>query len=439
MITESFPYNSSICHFFNAFAHAPQAFLFDSGKPDQEQGHIDIFSAWPTKTMRSDGKDLANIKQTLSKDWQSQHIDLPFCGGWMGFASYELGYALEEKSGDALPNAKLPLFFAGYYPWAFIVDHDLQTAQLIYEPDIDKALLSKIQQGLKKSDVSYPDFLLSQAFKPLTSWQQYQYDFNQIQQYLTQGDCYQVNYAQAYQATFKGSAYLAYKKLRHTVPSPFMVYANIHHKGEEQTILSISPERFLKAVNQQLETKPIKGTAGRSSDKAQDQKIALSLQASEKNRAENLMIVDLLRNDFGRDCEVGSIKVDQLFAIESYANVHHLVSTITGIIKEDKNIWDVFFSAFPGGSITGAPKIRASQIINELEQQRREIYCGSLFYASNNGRFDSSIAIRTLLAEKNHITAWAGGGIVKDSCATDEFQECQHKIGTLLKALENQS
>ena len=216
-----------------------------------------------------------------------------------------------------------------------------------------------------------------------------------------------------------------------------MAYANLTYNGYPKQILSISPERFLKANKQAIQTKPIKGTAGREDNRELDQQIALSLQQSDKNRAENLMIVDLLRNDFGQLCETGSIKVDELFAIESYTNVHHLVSTISGTIKSDKNIWDLFFSAFPGGSITGAPKIRACQIINELEQQRREIYCGSIFYASNNGRFDSNIAIRTLLADSNTITAWAGGGIVKDSQAEDEFQECQHKIGKLLSALES--
>ena len=434
MKTQEFPYHSDIGHYFTAFSSAEYAFLFDSGQPEQEQGQIDIFSAWPTEVIKSNGSDIAQVKQRLSKRWQSNACNLAFSGGWMGFASYELSYALEPKSGQPISESPLPLFFAAYYPWAFIVDHEQNTAQLVYEESIDKDLLIRIQQHLQIPKTKVEAFKLNAAFKPLTSWAQYQKNFQHIQNYLMAGDCYQVNYAQAYQSNFTGHAYGAYQQLRQAVPSPFMAYAHI---AEHTQILSISPERFLKACGSQLETKPIKGTAARSSNKEIDEQIALSLQQCEKNRAENLMIVDLLRNDFGHHCETGSIKAKELFTIASFTNVHHLVSSITGTIQSGKNIWDVFFSAFPGGSITGAPKIRACKIINALETQTRDIYCGSLFYASNNGRFDSNIAIRTLLANNNVITAWAGGGIVKDSNAIDEYQECQHKIGKLLRSLED--
>ena len=332
VICESFPYNSDVCDYFTAFAHAPQAFLLDSGKPQQAQGQYDIFSAWPTQLIESDGSDIATVKQRLSKDWQSNDCDLPFSGGWMGFACYELGYALEPKIGMAIDKPKLPLFFAAYYAWAFIIDHNKKTATLVYEDDLDHGLLAQIKQYLEKTPSSSSPFSLAKPFTPLTSWPQYQEDFNRIKHYLNAGDCYQVNYAQAYTTTFNGPAFSVYKTLRNTVPSPFMAYANV---SEQQQILSISPERFLKATAEKLETKPIKGTAGRSSNKEVDAQIALCLQQSEKNRAENLMIVDLLRNDFGRYCETSSIAVDELFAIESYANVHHLVSTITGKLNDN--------------------------------------------------------------------------------------------------------
>ncbi len=210
----------------------------------------------------------------------------------------------------------------------------------------------------------------------------------------------------------------------------------MHYLNNGYTILSISPERFIQAQGQTAITQPIKGTAPRyPEDIDQDQQSAKSLQTSVKDRAENVMIVDLLRNDFGKLCTPGSVKVSELFSVESYRNVHHLVSTIHGEVTRDKNIWDLFFSAFPGGSITGAPKIRACQIISQIESNPRHIYCGSLFYASNNGRFDSNIAIRTLLCHNEDILASVGGGIVADSTQDDEYNECLIKISRLLAAL----
>ncbi len=438
MISEKYPYHPFINDYFLPFAEAEKSFLFDSGNP-QQQGRFDFFSAYPSKEIISDGSDIEAVKQKLLASHSQQHntdCELPFTGGWMGFACYELGYHLEPQSGDALSESSLPLFWAGYYEWAFIIDHEKKHAQLIYQPTIKGELLQQLRESLQHSMTAssikhLEDFQLTEPFRALSNWQQYQNDFNQIQQYISAGDCYQVNYAQAYQAPFTGSAYQAFVFLRNTVPSPFMVYANL---GEQQ-ILSISPERFIQARGSLVQSKPIKGTTARSEDLETDREMAFSLQQSQKNRAENLMIVDLIRNDFGQFCKTGSVEVDDLFAIESFTNVHHLVSTINAKIADNKNIWDLFFGAFPGGSITGAPKIRASQIINELETQNRQIYCGSLFYSSSNGKFDSNIAIRTLLAEKQTLTAWAGGGIVKDSCAEDEFEECEHKISKLLNAL----
>ncbi len=205
----------------------------------------------------------------------------------------------------------------------------------------------------------------------------------------------------------------------------------------DQAILTDTPERFLAADEKQVLSSPIKGTAPRGDTTINDQELANSLQKSTKNRAENLMIVDLLRNDIGKLCKPGSIKADRLFEIESFSNVHHLVSHIDGELLDDKDIFDLFFDAFPGGSITGAPKLRAMQIIRELEDFNRDIYCGSIFCASTNGLFDSNIAIRTLRCDKDQktIKAWAGGGIVKDSEVDSEYEECQNKIGKLLNAL----
>jgi para-aminobenzoate synthetase component 1 len=230
--------------------------------------------------------------------------------------------------------------------------------------------------------------------------------------------------------------------MRTATPAPFSAYLDF----DSFKILSVSPERFMQLRANQVETKPIKGTAPRSADNKEDQKIAKQLQASRKDRAENLMIVDLLRNDLGRVCKTGSVNVPALFALESYANVHHLVSTVTGELPEEKDAVDLLAASFPGGSITGAPKIRAMTIIDELEPQRRAIYCGSIAYISFNGQMDSSITIRTLLEsrqvnfqsgmQESYLECWGGGGIVYDSEAASEYQETLHKVGKILQAIQ---
>lgn len=448
MHIESFPFYTDITHVFSHFAETDHAVLFDSGKPGQQQGRYDIVSAWPqafisinngqithTDTDKNNHSitNLQALKTLLSSHKQpAPSCELPFCAGWIGFASYELGHLLEPAASTHKHSTALPDFWAGYYPWAIIQDHETQQAFLIYEDSIDASLREKILQQLDIA-IAHQPFMLTAPFRQNQLFGEYEKAFHQVQHYINAGDCYQVNIAMKYQGAFTGSPFAAYTQLRQAVPSPHMVYLNL---GDTQ-LLSMSPERFIAAQQSRVETRPIKGTAARSNNPLEDQLAANTLIQSTKNRAENLMIVDLLRNDLGKHCIAGSIKVDALFNLETYNNVHHLVSNISGIMKDDSSIWDVFFDSFPGGSITGAPKIRACQIINELETFPRQIYCGSIFYASNNGHFDSNIAIRTLLCTQNTITAWAGGGIVKDSTAQEEYDECQNKIRSLLNALEH--
>jgi para-aminobenzoate synthetase component I len=448
VLIESLPFHDDITSVFRHFAETTHAVLFDSGKPGQQQGRYDILSAWPQASVTiNNGQiihtdtdknnhllaDLQALKKLLLQHSGETSGELPFYAGWIGFASYELGYLLEPAIGENKHSGKLPAFWAGYYSWAIVQDHEKQQAFLVYEDNIDKSLLGKIHRQLK-SLIEYPTFALTSSFQKNWLFSEYEKAFHQVQNYINAGDCYQVNIAMQYQATFTGSAFGAYRQLRKTVPSPHMAYLNL---GDKQ-LLSMSPERFIAAQHSHIETRPIKGTTARLIDPTEDQIAARALVQSSKNRAENLMIVDLLRNDLGRHCITGSINVDALFALESYNNVHHLVSSISGTLKNDSSIWDVFFDSFPGGSITGAPKIRACQIIHELENFPRDIYCGSIFYAGNNGHFDSNIAIRTLLCSNGNITAWAGGGIVKDSTAQDEYEECQSKITSLLDSLGNQ-
>lgn len=446
---ESIPYNSDITRLFSHFAAEDMAVLLDSGHPARTSGRHDILSAWPEKYLQitnghitctdSDKNNqtlhsIDELKAALTTKGSSGQTTLPFTSGWIGFASYELSYALEPAIGASpFTPANLPDFLACYYTWAIVQDHHTKEAWLVYEDDTSTELIGKIRQRCEQPFHDEP-FTIEEPFRQNLDYDSYRHLVERIQGYLDAGDCYQVNLAMQYTSSYSGSPFSAYRQLRTAVPSPCMAYLNL---GKHQ-ILSISPERLLAARGNNIETRPIKGTAPRHTDPAADRRQALALSSSTKNRAENLMIVDLLRNDFGRHCEAGSIRVSELFALESYENVHHLVSTINGRLKTGTSMWDAFFGCFPGGSITGAPKIRACQIIAELEPTAREIYCGSIFYASNTGNFDSSITIRTLLCENGTIKAWAGGGIVKDSTAADEYAECHAKIHRLLQALENQ-
>ena len=221
--------------------------------------------------------------------------------------------------------------------------------------------------------------------------------------------------------------------MRQLSPTPFAAYLNLPWAH----VLSASPERFLQLRDGQVSTRPIKGTRRRDTDAVRDAILKQELAASAKDRAENLMIVDLLRNDLGKVCQPGSIQVPELFAIESYANVHHLVSSIRGRLAPGQDALSLLRACFPGGSITGAPKRRAMQVIGELETTPRGIYCGSIGYIGHHGDMDGNIAIRTLTWQAGHATFNAGGGIVADSDAASEYQECRTKAAPMFALMDD--
>jgi para-aminobenzoate synthetase component 1 len=261
----------------------------------------------------------------------------------------------------------------------------------------------------------------------------YQHAFDAIQNYIREGDCYQVNLAKRFAITAEGEPWAAYLKLRQLNAAPFSAYMDL----PSVTLMSSSPERLLQVTDQRVETKPIKGTRPRDRNNAiKDQQLAEDLQHSVKDRAENLMIVDLLRNDLGKVCEPGSISVPAPFALESFATVHHLVSTITGQLSASETAVSLMRACFPGGSITGAPKLRAMEIIEELEPHRRGAYCGSIAYIGFDGDMDSNILIRTLVFNQNTLRFWAGGGIVADSEASAEYQEVNDKAAAMFTLVE---
>jgi para-aminobenzoate synthetase component 1 len=330
----------------------------------------------------------------------------------------------------------------GIYDWVILVDHRNKTACLISHGFDAKTranwgtLCALLEAPLLPHDAEPQMFKLNSAVQSNMDAATYAAAFNKIQYYIQEGDCYQVNLAQRFSAKASGDSWQAYQKLREISPAPFMAYMNF---GAMQ-VLSGSPERFLQVQHGSVETRPIKGTRPRADDPVLDAQYAQDLQTSLKDRAENLMIVDLLRNDIGKNCETGSVRADKLFQLQSFANVHHLVSIVTGRLQAGKTALDLLRGCFPGGSITGAPKLRAMQIIEELEPHRRGVYCGAIGYIGFDGNMDTNIAIRTAvyLSHNNcgEISFYAGGGIVADSDLEKEYKETLDKASSMLKVMQ---
>ncbi|MCK1785134.1 aminodeoxychorismate synthase component I [Pseudomonas sp. TNT11] len=437
------PYRANPAEYFAVIRHAPGAVLLDSGRPVAERGRYDLLSAWPDATLavrpdESGSEFLQRLRENLTQLGEAAlpaGYELPFAGGLIGYLSYDFGRHLEQLPHRAVDDLHLPDARFGLYAWALVSDHQAQTSQLVFHP----ALVDGERQRLI-SLFSQPGAETATAFKlhgPMTpdlSAQTYAHAIARIHAYIQAGDCYQVNFTQRFRAACSGDPWAAYCALREACPTPFSGFQSLPDDG---AVLSLSPERFIKISQRQVETRPIKGTRPRGLTPEEDAANAAELLASPKDRAENLMIVDLLRNDLGRTCRTGSVNVPELFSLESYPNVHHLVSSVTGELADDKDALDLIAGSFPGGSITGAPKIRAMQIIDELEPTRRGLYCGSLVYLDVRGEMDSSIAIRSLLVKDGQVCCWGGGGIVADSEWQAEYQESLTKVRVLLQTLES--
>lgn len=443
-----FPYSAEVETLFARLRHLDGAIWLDSGKPRSLQGRFDILSALPEWWIEStDGQATLRSPTGLVRACHSDpmaacdallaemgviddsYAHLPFVGGLMGYWNYDFGMPL---NGLARPPLSSGTMKVGWYGWGLIINHQARKGWLVFHPGCPDTKRNSIKLTLQDIDKNGDYFRITGRFLPLTSREQYLEALSKIRNYIAAGDCYQVNYAQQFSARYEGDPWPAYLALRKAIPSPYSAYFN----WDGRAILCCSPERFLKVSMGQVESKPIKGTIARGQTLAEDEENAIRLMNSSKDRAENLMIVDLLRNDLGKNCKPGSIKVPKLFAMESFANVHHLVSTVTGTLATDTTPLQLLRDAFPGGSITGAPKKRAMEIIAELETAPRGIYCGSIGYISATGRLDSNIAIRTLTAENGTISCWGGGGIVADSVAQQEYEESLQKVAVLMRTLE---
>lgn len=433
------PYLPSSLQFFSELAEEHVPVWLDSGKPLSDYGRFDIISANPLTTLTaknptSSKQFLKDIEESLNLHLGNlsvpEDIELPFIGGAMGYLNYELQH--DQYNLPCTHNK--PVAEVGIYDWALVQDHQLKQSFLVTHPNWQQ---NKVEQLLNRliacADKNHKRSAFSiDSWSATTSKTDYLAAIDTIQHYISAGDAYQVNYSQQFAASYEGHPLEAYIKMRQAVPSPYSACMLF----PEVKILSVSPEKFVSIKNKCATTQPIKGTAARGITTAEDQQLANELLSSEKNRAENLMIVDLLRNDFSKNCEPHSVKTTKLFELESYSNVHHLVSTVTGTVKPSVSPLSFLGDCFPGGSITGAPKKRAMEIINQLEPHARHIYCGSIFYLSAHGDLDSSIAIRTALLDESTIYCCGGGGIVADSDAHAEFDESLQKIDKFLAILK---
>ncbi|WP_262017341.1 aminodeoxychorismate synthase component 1 [Serratia liquefaciens] len=443
---KSLPYTpTTLLELFAPLAQHPWAMLLHSGFAEHSHNRFDILVAAPKVTLTTRGQITelchgSEVRQSKEDPFQllqqqleqqNQHpaanTDLPFQGGALGLFGYDLGRRVEKLPQMAQADITLPDMAVGIYDWALIADHHKKMLTLLSYGDTEQ----RWQWLCSQQSEPQQDFTLTSRWQANMTRQQYGEKFQRIQQYLRSGDCYQINLAQRFSADYQGDEWQAFQQLNASNRAPFSAFLRL----PDNAVLSVSPERFLWLENQQIQTRPIKGTLPRLADAEQDAQQAQRLADSAKDRAENLMIVDLLRNDIGRVAEPGSVKVPELFVVEPFPAVHHLVSTITALLPERTPATELLRACFPGGSITGAPKVRAMEIIEELEPQRRNAYCGSIGYISACGTMDTNITIRTLLTESGRIYCSAGGGIVADSQEQAEYQETFDKVGRILPQL----
>lgn len=429
---------------FTIFKDEKDSFILDSAMDPKKLGRYSFISSNPFKVLKyknSKSNPLDNLQIELDKYKSQNNTHLPFIGGAVGYLSYDLGNYIERLPRIAKDDTNVYDLYFGLYNWVIVIDH-LEEKKYIATPDLyieDEAkLIIEIENRIMESEISGIDDICYEekeieSIKLQSNFKKIEFEnaVRKVQNYIKQGDIYQANLTQRFSAKTSLSSFELYRDLRRISPAPFGAFLNFEHSN----ILSNSPERFIKCIDNKIETRPIKGTRPRGKNKEEDLKLQRELLNSEKDRAELLMIVDLERNDIGKVSKIGSVSVPELFVIEPYANVNHLVATVVGELEDNKSCVDVIKATFPGGSITGAPKIRAMEIIDELEPTQRNVYTGSIGYIGFNGDMDLNIAIRTIVKQNEDVYFQVGGGMTWDSKPEDEYQETLDKAESIMKAL----
>ncbi len=450
---------------YEIFRTSACSFILDSGTHEYGLGEYAFIGSDPFLLVRAEGSDvkiarkdssdvlknadvLEVIKRILS-DYQIENAisPVPFCGGCVGYFSYDLGRTLEKIPNKAKNDSGVPDCCLAFYDLTIAYSYSKDRFYVVSTGFPEKGLKreKRAEERLKlvlgrlkelkgkQSNNSIVSSSIINGEDILSNFTKASYlnIVDKIKEYIAAGDIYQVNLSQRFTCDLCMDSFELYKRLTKINPAPFGGFLNF---GEE-SIISASPERFLYLKDGVVRTRPMKGTRPRGKTQEEDERLKNDLLKSEKDKAELMMIVDLERNDIGRVCEYGSVCLERKRDIEEYSTVFQTTSTVRGRLSKGKDRIDLLRACFPGGSITGAPKIRAMEIIEELEPTRRGIYTGSLGYLSFSGEMDLNILIRTLVAKKNEICFQVGGGIVADSDPESEYQETLDKARALFGAL----
>jgi para-aminobenzoate synthetase component 1 len=477
------PSDLSVADAVNAFSgETVHLLMHSSGRVRERDSRYSFLTADPVEILKLDHVVNGSDPFRRLREWQQclpecePSLFPPFCGGIAGLMSYEFGEAFEHLPGTISDRFRTPSLFAGLFDWSIVWDHIASTVRLFIldltavssgmtrsfgnhggSPTGRRSdwVLQKIQSAseLRSDSSSDPQkesksqdaerFIRTLTPLPVDGhvpvWSNFSRDgylaaVQRVLEYIRAGDIFQANLSQQLTAFWSGTAEELFRRISAGNPAPFSAML----KTPEFALVSASPERFIKVQSGRfVETRPIKGTRRRQRSPIADLYTTAELTHSEKDRAENVMIVDLLRNDLSRSCRSGTVRVIGLCEVELFETVQHLVSTVTGELRADKDVWDLIAGCFPGGSVTGAPKIRAMEIIAELERVNRGAYCGSVFCYGPGHDFDSSILIRTFTLKDGLIRFPVGGGIVADSSAEEEFRETLHKASGMLRVLQS--
>ncbi len=464
-IIEEISLSKSAFGIYQLFSEEPYSFFLDSGMDPKKLGRFSFIGIEPFLLFKSKGSDifvdcqgwkkhfrgnpfyiLKDLLARYKSDFRSR--DFPFWGGAVGWFSYDLKGHLEELPDISVCDLDIPDCALGFYDCVLIFDNLDKKTYISSSgfPELGRKRLLRAKARLEnlKESLSLPLHLRDVEWSTSGTWNRYkglgstftksQYidTVLRAQEYIKKGDIYQVNLSQRFQKELTMHPFGLYSILRRINPAPFAAYLNFGNVK----VLSASPERFIKVIDRNIQTRPIKGTRPRGKNIAEDSLLKKQLTRSVKDRAENLMIIDLERNDLGRICEYGSIRVSEFMICEVYPTVFHLTSTIEGRLRKNKDAMDVLVNCFPGGSITGAPKIRSMEIIEELEPVKRAIYTGSIGYIGFNQDMDTSIVIRTFIIKDGKAYFNVGGGIVYDSDPEKEYEETLDKAKALVEAIE---
>ena len=448
---------------FEAFAHRPHSFFLDSGMDPAKLGRYSFMGSDPFLVMRSRGDKITLLRDGKEELRRGNPFDIlgwfltvfavdcdnppvPFIGGAVGYLSYDLCHFIERLPTTAVDDLQFPECYLCFYDVIVACDHlkgktfVISTGLPEFEEEKRKAKAEARLQEIKSRISLSPPPLTADEYKPPEkivlksnfSHESYLKAVETAREYICAGDIFQVNLSQRLETEITIPPYELYKRLRKINPAPFANYFGFN----DVSVVGASPERFLKLTGDHVETRPIKGTRPRGRTEQEDKELAESLLDSKKDRAENVMIVDLERNDIGRVCRYGSVNVTELAILETYPTVYHLTSTVVGQLSEDRSLTDLLKATFPGGSITGAPKVRSMEIIDELEPTRRSVYTGSLGYLGFNGDIDLNIVIRTILVKDKRVYFQVGGAITYDSDPQSEYIETLDKGKAMILALQ---